>query len=261
MFIAMRYWRPLTEAAAAAVAAFAPDEVVLLPLYPQFSTTTTASSLAAWDASLPRRRATRARSAASSTQTRLIEAHADADRAAWASGRLADQVRLLFSAHGLPESIVGSRRSLSLAGGADRAGGGGAAGRGLGLAGLLPEPGRADEVARALDARGDRARPAREGLGVIVDPIAFVSEHVETLVELDRDYARVAPSGRRRRPTSASRRWASQPRFIEALADAGRAGARRGRSVAPGGRRLSEAASAAARCERRRGMSHLGLLP
>ena len=28
-----------------------------------------------------------------------------------------------------------------------------------------------------------------EGLGVVVDPIAFVSEHVETLVELDRDYA------------------------------------------------------------------------
>ena len=42
-FIAMRYWNPLTEAAAAEVAAFAPDEIVLLPLYPQFSTTTTQS--------------------------------------------------------------------------------------------------------------------------------------------------------------------------------------------------------------------------
>ena len=29
---------------------------------------------------------------------------------------------------------------------------------------------------------------AREGLGVVVSPIAFVSEHVETLVELDHDY-------------------------------------------------------------------------
>ena len=45
-----------TEAAAAEVAAFAPDEVVLLPLYPQFSTTTTASSLAAWQRGLSRRR-------------------------------------------------------------------------------------------------------------------------------------------------------------------------------------------------------------
>jgi len=33
---------------------------------------------------------------------------------------------------------------------------------------------------------------ARDGVGVVIDPIAFVSEHVETLVELDRDYARVA---------------------------------------------------------------------
>ncbi len=33
---------------------------------------------------------------------------------------------------------------------------------------------------------------AHEGLGVLVSPIAFVSEHVETLVELDRDYAETA---------------------------------------------------------------------
>src|SRR6185437_11345129 len=47
-FIAMRYWHPLTEQAVAAVAAWRPDEIVLLPLYPQFSTTTAGSSLAAW---------------------------------------------------------------------------------------------------------------------------------------------------------------------------------------------------------------------
>jgi ferrochelatase len=33
---------------------------------------------------------------------------------------------------------------------------------------------------------------AEDGLGVIVTPIAFVSEHVETLVELDHDYATIA---------------------------------------------------------------------
>src|SRR5205085_324606 len=47
-FIAMRYWHPLTAATVAEVKAWQPDEIVLLPLYPQFSTTTTASSLAAW---------------------------------------------------------------------------------------------------------------------------------------------------------------------------------------------------------------------
>src|SRR5579864_7533271 len=47
-FIAMRYWHPLTAAAVGAVKAWQPDETILLPLYPQYSTTTTASSLAAW---------------------------------------------------------------------------------------------------------------------------------------------------------------------------------------------------------------------
>ena len=47
-FIAMRYWHPLTGQTARQVADFAPDQVVLLPLYPQFSTTTTGSSLKAW---------------------------------------------------------------------------------------------------------------------------------------------------------------------------------------------------------------------
>src|SRR6266702_5047153 len=47
-FVAMRYWSPLTAAAVGTVKAWQPDEVVLLPLYPQFSTTTTASSLEAW---------------------------------------------------------------------------------------------------------------------------------------------------------------------------------------------------------------------
>jgi ferrochelatase len=47
-FIAMRYWKPFVEETAAEVKRCAPDEVVLLPLYPQFSTTTTASSFKAW---------------------------------------------------------------------------------------------------------------------------------------------------------------------------------------------------------------------
>src|SRR5581483_3250363 len=47
-FVAMRYWTPMTEQTAAQVTAFAPDEVILLPLYPQYSATTTGSSLAAW---------------------------------------------------------------------------------------------------------------------------------------------------------------------------------------------------------------------
>lgn len=46
-FLAMRYWHPFVEEAVEAVKEWVPDETVLLPLYPQFSTTTTGSSLKA----------------------------------------------------------------------------------------------------------------------------------------------------------------------------------------------------------------------
>ena len=48
VFIAMRYWHPMSAETARAVKNFEPDEIVLLPLYPQYSTTTTGSSLWAW---------------------------------------------------------------------------------------------------------------------------------------------------------------------------------------------------------------------
>ncbi len=48
VFVAMRYWHPMSDEVAVAVRAFAPDEIVLLPLYPQYSTTTSGSSLSDW---------------------------------------------------------------------------------------------------------------------------------------------------------------------------------------------------------------------
>jgi ferrochelatase len=47
-FVAMRYWHPLTAEAIAGLRAANCDEVVLLPLYPQYSSTTTGSSLNEW---------------------------------------------------------------------------------------------------------------------------------------------------------------------------------------------------------------------
>src|SRR5215472_7271866 len=46
--IAMRYWHPLTSAAIAEMERHAPSELVLVPLYPQYSRTTTGSSLNEW---------------------------------------------------------------------------------------------------------------------------------------------------------------------------------------------------------------------
>ncbi|MFN7994450.1 MAG: ferrochelatase [Bryobacteraceae bacterium] len=47
--VAMRYWHPFTSEAIEELSAYAPDDVVLLPLYPQYSRTTTGSSLNEWN--------------------------------------------------------------------------------------------------------------------------------------------------------------------------------------------------------------------
>ena len=47
--VAMRYWHPFTREAIDQLAAAGVDEVVLLPMYPQYSSTTTGSSLNEWE--------------------------------------------------------------------------------------------------------------------------------------------------------------------------------------------------------------------
>ncbi len=187
VFLAMRYWRPTTAQAAAAVTAFAPDDVVLAPLYPQYSTTTTGSSFAAW------REAYGGDGHAICCwydNGGLIEAHAKRIRSVWeAAGK--PRVRLLFSAHGLPKSIVAQgdpyqwQVESTCAKVADRLGPGwdwtiGYQSRVGPMKWLGPST---PEAIRAAGA---------DGVGLIVDPIAFVSEHIETLVELDRDYGELA---------------------------------------------------------------------
>jgi ferrochelatase len=186
----MRYWKPFAAETARAVAAFAPDEIVLLPLYPQYSTTTTASSLAAWRkvyAGLGRSRTV----CCYPTANGLVAAHAAAIRKVWEDAGSPTKVRLLFSAHGLPQQVVDAgdpyRAQIEATAAA--------------IAAWLPEladwrvsfqsrVGRLQWLQPYTDQEIRRA--GGEGRGVLIAPIAFVSEHVETLVELDHDYARLA---------------------------------------------------------------------
>jgi len=189
-FIAMRYWKPFTETTAQEVAAFKPDHVVLLPLYPHFSTTTTGSSVKAW------KRAYRGPGDVHTvccypTADGFVEAHAQRILECWKGAGSPGNVRLLFSAHGLPEKVIKdgdpyqAQIELTAAAVAARLG---------------PEwdwqvcyqsrvgplkwigPSTTDAIAAA----------AVDGKGVLLTPIAFVSEHVETLVELDHEYAELA---------------------------------------------------------------------
>ena len=51
-----------------------------------------------------------------------------------------------------------------------------------GRTGAESDPAAAEAIAQA----------AQDGVGVVVTPVAFVSEHIETLVELDIEYAELA---------------------------------------------------------------------
>jgi ferrochelatase len=189
IFIAMRYWRPLTAEAAAAVAAFSPDEIVLAPLYPQFSTTTTASSLVAWEEAY--RGSGRVRALCCwYDNPGLIEAHAMRILETWeVAGR--PRVRLLFSAHGLPEKVVEAgdpyqwQVEATCAAVAERLG--------PGWDWRLCYQSRVGPLRWLGPSTPEAIKDAaHEGVGVLIDPIAFVSEHIETLIELDRDYAELA---------------------------------------------------------------------
>jgi ferrochelatase len=195
VFIAMRYWEPRAAAAARQIKAWQPDEIVLLPLYPQASTTTTESALEDWQ-----------RAAAAAGLDKPVRALCCYPEAAGFIGALADEIRaalaewpagerrrVLFSAHGLPQRIVAAgdpypwqvertaaalRRALPPE-----------------LDSVVCYQSRVGPLAWIGPATDDEIRRAgRERLGLIVVPIAFVSEHSETLVELDLDYRHLAES-------------------------------------------------------------------
>jgi ferrochelatase len=224
VFIAMRYWHPRAEVTAVEVRGFAPDRVVLLPLYPQFSTTTTKSSLVEWyrvasRAGLLAPQVTTSALCCYATAEGLIEAQSELIapllREAAAGGR---PVRLLLSAHGLPERIVKrgdpypwqvERTAARLV---DR----------LAVAGLdwqLCYQSRVGPLKWIGPSTDDEIKRAgRDGVALVVAPIAFVSEHSETLVELDIEYRKLAGEfgvpAYYRAPAVGC-----HPAFIKALAD------------------------------------------
>ncbi len=193
-FIAMRYWHPFSDAVARAVRAWRPDDVVLLPLYPQYSTTTTASSLAAWHESAAKAGLVAAthticcyatdHAFVASVAAILRAAHAQAS-SSLASGT---PLRVLFSAHGLPEAIISSgdpyqwqvEQTVAAV---------------LSVLEVLEIDWTICYQSRATPARwiepstiAEIERAARDSVAVLLVPIAFVSEHSETLVELDVEY-------------------------------------------------------------------------
>lgn len=192
VFVSMRYWHPLAADVVRAVKAYAPDDVILLPLYPQFSTTTSFSSIQNWnkearaaDLDLPTQKI-----CCYPFQTGFIAASAELIRAELSKAPA--KTRLLFSAHGLPEKVItgGDPYQYQCEQTAQKIV------DALGIEGLdwqicyQSRVGPLKWIGPSTEEALDKA--AAEGVGVLVYPHAFVNEHVETLVEIEEEYREYA---------------------------------------------------------------------
>lgn len=195
-YTCMRYWHPMADSIAPQVQDFNPDQIILLSLYPQFSTTTFWSSLEQWHKS--------ANKIGLTTKSTAICCYPELDGFIKASvenikttyqqckAETGRAPRILFSAHSLPLKIIKNgdpyewqcRQTVD------------AILKKLGL--KNPDyaicyqskigcqkwlgPQTVDEIKRA----------GKDGVPIIIYPHAFVSEHVETIVELGIEYAEIA---------------------------------------------------------------------
>lgn len=194
VFVSMRYWHPRSSTAVKNVMQYEPDHIVLLPLYPQFSKTTTASSFDEWDKECDRAGLKKPTSKVCCypTQKSFAISHARLIREHYWKAAEYGKPRILFSAHGLPEKVIleGDPYQYQVE---------------KSVASIIQilaiddldyavcyqskvgplqwiGPSTEEEIVRA----GESKTP------LVMVPIAFVSEHSETLVELDVDYKKQA---------------------------------------------------------------------
>ena len=200
-YVAMRYWHPFTESAVADIKADGIDEVVVLPLYPHFSISTSGSSfrelqrLRQGDPAFARLPIRCIRSyfndpgyigAMAELIAREIQACPDPSSA-----------HVFFSAHGVPKSYVeeaGDPYQQEIEACAQ-----------LIMARLEADLGHTNPFTLAYQSRVgpvEWLKPytddALQELGkagvkdLVVVPISFVSEHIETLEEIDLEYREIA---------------------------------------------------------------------
>jgi len=194
--VAMRYWHPFTQEAIADLAGFAPEDVVLLPLYPQYSKTTTGSSINEWN----RRFHTNGWNPRTHVVREFYEDAAYLDAVVSAINGLLRDVEdisdcdIVFSAHSVPVAVIEQgdpyqrqiERTVELV----WQHGGWPARRHVcyqskvGASKWL-RPSMHETIQRLASAGSPH---------VCVVPISFVSDHVETLHEIDIEHREQARS-------------------------------------------------------------------
>ncbi len=216
-FVAMRYWHPFTAEAVAQVEAAGCDRLVLLPLYPQYSTTTTGSSLNEWRRHWRGQAPTCILREFYRNKTYVAALAEKVDQALSRFGNR-HAVPLLFSAHSLPLAVVEKgdpyQRQIEE------------------TVALLMELGGWHNPHRlcyqskvgASKWLQPSLRSTLRELGaagakeVCVIPVSFVSDHVETLGEIDHE-ARELAAGLGIRQFEMTEGLNDSPRFMAALAE------------------------------------------
>jgi protoporphyrin/coproporphyrin ferrochelatase len=197
VYVGMRYWHPFTEEAVAQIKRDQIEELVILPLYPQFSISTSGSSFRVlermWEADPELRKIKYTVVPSWGTFPAYMQSIANL------IGRKIDetpnpgQAHVFFSAHGVPVSYV------------EEAGDPYKAEMEACTAGIMKTLGRSNPYTLAYQSRVgpvEWLQPytdvaieelAEQGVKeLVVVPISFVSEHIETLEEIDIEYREIA---------------------------------------------------------------------
>ncbi|MCC8399687.1 MAG: ferrochelatase [Rickettsia endosymbiont of Platyusa sonomae] len=197
VFIAMRHFFPNSEEAVRRINEYNPSEIILLPLYPHFSSTTTGSSIKDFVSSFQKKIYSNLDIPIKTIccypiDDQFIKSHLLLIKKSLKKLKNKGIFRILFSAHGLPTKIIkaGDPYQWQIEKTVENIV------SNLNIDNLdykITYQSRVGPVEWLKPNTEDEIEIAgKENKPLIIVPIAFVSEHVETLVELDIEYRKIA---------------------------------------------------------------------
>ena len=190
-FIVMRCWHPRAENVVKDVINYNPDEVILMPLYPQYSAATSGSSIKEWN-NICAKNAFKVKTSTICcypTDENFVQAHKDE---IMKKINNLENFKLIFSAHGLPEKNIkkGDPYQWQVEQSVDKIV------KSLNIKNLdwiLSYQSRVGPLKWIGPSTEDIiVENSKLGKHIVLVPVAFVSEHSETLVELDIEYKELA---------------------------------------------------------------------
>ena len=187
----MRCWHPRAESIVKEVINYNPDEVFLMPLYPQYSAATSGSSIKEWNDVCAKNnfKVKTSTICCYPTDENFIEAHTIEIKKKINN---LENFKLIFSAHGLPEKNIkkGDPYQWQVEQSVDKIV------KSLNIKDLdwiLSYQSRVGPLKWIGPSTEDIIiENSKLGKDIVLVPIAFVSEHSETLVELDIEYKELA---------------------------------------------------------------------